>query len=60
MSEDKTEHGTVTTEPYVGDTDLIVAKCKHGDYHRVFKGKTEAQGAKALAEHYATKHPEET
>lgn len=51
--------GTVERKPYVGDSDIIVVACKHGDYDRVFKGGSEHAGEKALAAHYAAKHQEE-
>lgn len=55
----KTPHGTVETKPYVGDSDIVYAECIHGDYAKIFKGKTEQHAAKALAEHFAAKHKDE-
>lgn len=53
------EHGTVELVPYVGDSDIAQATCKHGDYTRLFKGAPLRHAEKALAEHYAAKHSEE-
>jgi hypothetical protein len=53
---DAPDYGTVTLEPYVGDSPVAVAKCRHGDYDRMFKGAAMDRARKALAEHYAAKH----
>lgn len=55
----RNEQGTVTREPYVGDSDVIVAECVHGDYKRVFKGANEHAGWKALKAHFDAVHGED-
>jgi hypothetical protein len=52
-------HGWVEQRPYVGDSPLVMATCKHGDYSRLFKGVSIRHGEKALAEHYSAKHEKE-
>jgi hypothetical protein len=64
----ETRHGTVERRPYVGDSDVLVVDCRHGDYSRLFKGAgvrggpvntaLEHRAEDALAEHYAAQHGE--
>lgn len=56
---EQAQYGTVEEVPYVGDSPMQHAKCKHGDYDKFFKGATKRDAEKALAAHYEAKHADD-
>lgn len=56
LIQDEQGYGTVRLQPYMGDSNIVAVRCKHGDYNKGIKGGTMLEGRKRLREHFESVH----